>query len=384
MRNVFFVAIMAITASMLFSCKSQKNGGYTVHAEIEGISGSDVVMMIEDPSSPQGFRIDTLKASSDKIKFTGTIDTVRIALITVDDPRHMKMSSEGPIPAMPVQFFIEPKGDIKIKGDVKRMHLSQLKGTLMNDQLNSLLRAAEQQQILVDSVIDLKRNVQMGGLDTPELNEQIKIEYMKLIDIYADFVRKNNDFDIAPFIIKMYISQFYENSQVRELYNQLTDRVKNTTYGKFLAGDFYETPELSIGEYAPDFALIDKDNKRVQLSDFKGNCLIIDFWGSWCKPCRISNPKLVEIVNKYKANGLQIIGIAADKDNDEWLSAIEEDNLDWINVNALNEQPIDVLRLYSIRAFPTKIVVDPEGKVTGIFIGDDPQFYTHIDEIYKQ
>ena len=61
-----------------------------------------------------------------------------------------------------------------------------------------------------------------------------------------------------------------------------------------------------------------------------------------------------------------------------------KDNLDWINVNALNEQPIDVLRLYSIRAFPTKIVVDPEGKVTGIFIGDDPQFYTHIDEIYKQ
>ena len=112
----------------------------------------------------------------------------------------MKMSSEGPIPAMPVQFFIEPKGDIKIKGDVKRMHLSQLKGTLMNDQLNSLLRAAEQQQILVDSVIDLKRNVQMGGLDTPELNEQIKIEYMKLIDIYADFVRKNNDFDIAPLL----------------------------------------------------------------------------------------------------------------------------------------------------------------------------------------
>ena len=70
------------------------------------------------------------------------------------------------------------------------MHLSQLKGTLMNDQLNSLLRASEQQQILVDSIIDLKRNVQMGGLDTPELNEQIKIEYMKLVDIYADFVKK--------------------------------------------------------------------------------------------------------------------------------------------------------------------------------------------------
>ena len=116
MRNVFFVAIMAITASMLFSCKSQKNGGYTVHAEIEGISGSDVVMMIEDPSSPQGFRIDTLKEiSSDKIKFTGTIDTVRIALITVDDPRHMKMSSEGPIPAMPVQFLLSLKEISKSK-----------------------------------------------------------------------------------------------------------------------------------------------------------------------------------------------------------------------------------------------------------------------------
>ena len=86
------------------------------------------------------------------------------------------------------------------------MHLSQLKGTLMNDQLNSLLRAAEQQQILVDSVIDLKRNVQMGGLDTPELNEQIKIEYMKLIDIYADFVRKTTILILLLYYKNVYIT----------------------------------------------------------------------------------------------------------------------------------------------------------------------------------
>ena len=115
MRKIFLVAITAISVSMLFSCKSQKNGSYTVHAEIEGIFGSDVIMMIEDPSSPQGFRIDSLKASSDKIKFTGTIDTVRIAMITVDDPRHMKMSSEGPIPAMPVQFLLSLKEISKSK-----------------------------------------------------------------------------------------------------------------------------------------------------------------------------------------------------------------------------------------------------------------------------
>ncbi len=381
-KNIL-IATLLITSATLFSCKTSKNNGYTVNAQIEGITGSDIVMMIEDPSDPRGFRIDTLKASSDNIIFTGNIDTVRIAMISVDDPKHMTMSNEGPIPAMPVQFFIEPAGKITIKGNVKRMHLCHLGGTLMNEQMDKLVRSAEKQQLLVDSIVDLMRKAQMGGLDTPELRNQTRIEYMKLIDIYATFVKENNDYDIAPFIIKMYISQFYEMNQVKELYNILTDRVKMSAFGKLVADDFQVESELEIGKYAPDFSLTDKDNKVVKLSDFRGRYLIIDFWGSWCKPCRLSNPKLVETVNKYKSKGLQILGIAADRDQTAWLEAIREDNLNWQNVNALHGQSMDVLGLYKIRAFPTKIVIDPEGQITGLFIGDDPKFYTHIEEVYK-
>jgi peroxiredoxin len=249
--------------------------------------------------------------------------------------------------------------------------------------MNLLVRSVEAQQVLVDSIVDLMRNAQMGGLDTPELRDRIREEYLKLVDMYADFVRKNNDLDIAPFIIKMYIAQFFEMKDMKALYDVLTERVKATSFGKLVAEDFYESPELIAGTTAPDFTLNDKDNKTIKLSDYRGRYLVISFWGSWCKPCRVSHPKFVETVNKYKSKGLQVLGIAADRDIQQWLDAIKEDKLNWLQVNAFSEQPLDILALYTIKAFPTKVIIDPQGMYLGQYVGDDPEFYTFLEGLYK-
>lgn len=383
MKIKFLTTTLAVSLVAFFSCQTEKSGKYSVNANIDGVSGSDIVMMVEDPSDPRGFKIDTLKATSDSFELSGTIDTVRVAMITVDDPKYMKMTSDGPVPVMPVQFFVQPNSQITIKGEVTKMHLSEIAGTLINKQLNQLIRETEQQQTLVDSIVELMRNAQLAGLETPELRDQIRLEYGKLIEQYANFVKNNSDLDIAPFVIKMYIAQFYEISKIKALYETLSERVKNTNYGKLVAGDIYSDPQLETGNLAPDFTINDKENKVIRLSDFRGRYLIIDFWGSWCKPCRLSHPKLVEAIEKYKAKELQIIGIAADRDNEEWLTAIEEDNLEWLHANALANQSVDILSLYSVRAFPTKFVIDPQGVITGVFIGDDPNFYTHLDSIFK-
>ncbi len=383
MKNILF--LLPAMAILFSSCGTDKgkSGSYTVIAEMDGISGSDVVMMIEDPTNPQGFRIDSLKASSDKIEFKGNIDTVRVAMLAVDDPRFVRGTKEEPVPAMPVQFFIEPGETIHLQGDVRKMHLSRLSGSTMNDQMDLLVQHVKDQQVLVDSLVDLMRNAQSAGLDTPELRERIREEYLRLVEIYADFVKKNNDLDISPFIIKMYIAQFYEMKDLKALYDVLSERVKATAFGKLVADDFYESPELIGGTMAPDFTLTDKDNKSIKLADYKGNYLVISFWGSWCKPCRISHPKFVETVNKYKSKGLQVLGIAADRDMQEWLNAISEDKLSWQHVNAFSEQPLDILALYTIKAFPTKVIIDPEGKYLGQFVGDDPEFYAFLEKLYK-
>jgi len=381
-KLLFLLPILAITFASCDS-NSTKPNSYSVDATITGISGSDVVMLIEDPTNPQGFRVDSLKATADQVSFSGIIDTVRVAMITVDDPKHMKMTSEGPIPPMPTQFFVEPGAEIKISGDVNTMHLSTIGGSPMNNQMNALVRFVGKQQVLVDSLVDILRQGQLEGVQLDQMRDNIRAEYMNLVDLYAEFVRNNDDADLSPFIIKMYIAQFHEMGKVKPLYDLLTERVKATTYGKMLANDFYESSETTIGNQAPDFELIDSNNEIIKLSDFSGRYLVIDFWGSWCKPCRISHPKLVQTVEKYKSKGLQMLGIAADKENDEWLQAIKDDKLTWQHVNAYTQPGTDVLSLYSIKAFPTKVIISPEGEIVAQYVGDDPAFYTFLETIYE-
>jgi len=140
-----------------------------------------------------------------------------------------------------------------------------------------------------------------------------------------------------------------------------------------------------IGYPIPEFTLIDRDKKEVSSADFKGQYLLIDFWGSWCAPCRRGNPKLVELYNKYKDVNFEILGLASERGNSDeaWLKAIEDDGLTWRQVNlTANETGREVLNNYNILAFPTKILICPNGKMLKFFEGTSPELEVRLKEIF--
>ena len=221
---------------VLVSCTNKPKNNFKIIGEIKGIAGCDILLMYEDPYSEQGFKIDSLKTDGDTFIFEGITDSIRIAMIAVDNPELVVFTGGEAVPPAPVQFFIEPNGVIKIKGEVDKMNLSYLSGTQMNEQMNKLIRYTEKQQEYVDSLVYYLYKMENSGFDTSDLHDTIRAEYMKLIDLHADFVEQNPDLDISSFILQMYLSQYCEIDRVIELYYGLSEKVKSNLYGRAIGG----------------------------------------------------------------------------------------------------------------------------------------------------
>jgi len=120
---------------------------------------------------------------------------------------------------------------------------------------------------------------------------------------------------------------------------------------------------LEIGSYAPDFSFPNPEGKHISVSDFKGKYLFLDFWASWCTPCRKENPDFVKIYDQFRGQNFEILGIALDKKRENWIDAIKADGLEWPQVSDLKYFDSEIIELYNIQSVPTTILLDPQGKI---------------------
>ena len=120
-----------------------------------------------------------------------------------------------------------------------------------------------------------------------------------------------------------------------------------------------------VGKVAPDFALPDVNGKEVRLSSFKGKYVLVDFWASWCRPCRAENPNVVSAYNQYKDKNFTVLGVSLDRPDGkaDWVKAIKDDKLSWTHVSDLKFWESSVIPLYKFDGIPFNVLIDPEGKV---------------------
>lgn len=132
---------------------------------------------------------------------------------------------------------------------------------------------------------------------------------------------------------------------------------------------------------APNFTLKDLRGKEVSLSDFKGKWVVLDFWGSWCKWCVIGIPEMKKAYEKYHPKGLEIIGIDCNEPQEAWREAVERYELPWVHLYNPDGRGKGITAEYEIQGYPTKVIVDPDGFIYDIVIGEDPVFYEILSAI---
>ena len=285
-----------------------------------------------------------------------------------------------------IKFYIHP-GVINIKSG-KLIANSTFTGSVINtdnERLKALLKP------IMDQIIALDRQLREGGYivdkNNPSSNRTMtgddlaKIKSIKqktdslasaLNPIRKKFYQANPNSYRALVALQEYAPARPDIKQVKQIimeFNRFSPAVRNTASGKEYYKSLMDIQNLVAGTKAPEFTQNDTLGKPVSLASFKGKYVLIDFWASWCGPCRAENPALVKVYNDFKDKNFTILGVSLDGRDSKyekdgkvaWLKAIKEDRLTWTQVSDLKHWDNEVSKLYSIRSIPEKILVDPNG-----------------------
>lgn len=190
-------------------------------------------------------------------------------------------------------------------------------------------------------------------------------EVDKMVTAYEDFIEKNPESYVTPLAL-LRMQQFLGDApKYRKYYEKLPPKVKASNLGLLLSQTANNSASFVAGTELRDFTQQDQDGKPVSLKSFRGKYVLIDFWASWCGPCRRENPNVVAAYKKFRDKNFTILGVSLDQDRQKWLNAVQQDNLTWTQVSDLKGWQNEVAQKFKIQSIPQNILIDPNGKIVG-------------------
>ena len=390
MKQIIFTLALCFCA--LTALQAQEST-FTIHGKLDNMTKNNSIALFN--MSNGSFTIDTVKVTNGEFVYTGKCrqrESRTMMLLNPEEQKAFNAKGKGKSIVMVGRFdlslFVHPGADIELTGDANEfpfVRLKDSKNPINEDYIAvKLLGVKQQKEInkLHYTINEARWNENQEAAE--EGFKRVKELSNEIDKIQNDWIATHPNSEYAAYL---YMTTNMNSSSADELqaqYDKFSPAVQQTEYGKTIAEKIKAQKAIVPGATAPAFTLKDiYTGKDISLSDYKGKYLLIDFWGSWCGPCRASHPHLLEIYKRYKDDKFDILGIAADHKDSVIKEAAEKDGLLWPQIcmyEKRNGQDA-INKSYNGAAFPTKILINPQGKIEAIYVGDTKEIDAKLKEL---
>ncbi len=358
MKKIGFILPVAI---LLFACGGNtvnKNSSFELKGTFTNVIGGESIYLEE--LSPTGKLLIDSTTLDEKGNFSFKnlspapgfyrvkVNEANFAMLIMDSSQ--KISLTGNFKDLGNTYSAEGSPDTKVF-----LELNEL-GKTIQTRVDSFQRVFQA----------LAGTIKMDSLKMDSINNKMEPAYQSIIEGHqkqvAEVVNRNTSSLAALIGIQQLIPDSY-NELYKKVYDALSIKYPKSKYLANLQKNVESYAKVVGGSLAPDFTLTTPEGKPLELSSLRGKIVLIDFWASWCGPCRKENPNVIKLYKKYHNKGFEILGVSLDDKQDKWVDAIKKDGLPWSHVSDLKGWDSQAAKLYGVDAIPFTVLLDKEGKI---------------------
>jgi peroxiredoxin len=364
---ILLVLITPLVSTSQTTIKKRKEGELVIHGTLNNLkeSVSSVYMICLDGNTNG---IDSVRVINNKYIFRIQTEVTTLVTIYAKDPgnpdnlidKYMLVFLAEPTTVM--VYSIDSFSNAKITGS---------KAYLEHKKLEALKEPFYKEfSKLYENYLNKEKDADIAGMEQLQKRIDSILDHSTLINY--KYIKANPSSFLIPHLLNLVTKKLKSNAADEDVdsaelvYNKLSENDKNSYYGKRIRKKL-DSFKINIGMSAPSFVQNDTSGNPISLASFKGKYVLLDFWASWCIPCRAENPTVVKAFNAYKDKGFTVLSISLEKPDakDKWMEAIHKDGLTWTNLSDLQFWNNTVAKLYKVNSIPQNFLIDPSGKIIG-------------------
>jgi len=369
-------SLLAILLSVAFNLSAQHGPAFTINGYISNLSNKKIYLGNKGIGYGPSFQLklyDSVFSKDGHFSFKGKVDEINFYSIEIENGKGW------------FAFLLE-NAEAKITGNADRIWTASVTGLKEDSIRRILIRSTERliRDSLNSSSDSVQQAVNRGDTATARHFSALNQSYFKELALRKyKFVLAHKS-SVASLFELEDIAKVLGKDTAIDLYQQLDPGLLSHNKAKDIAYQLWElNKHTQVGSYARDFNLKDRNSIPVSLHSYKGKYVLVDFWASWCAPCRAENPNLLAAYKKYRDNKFDILSVSIDQDSAKWLQAVQQDRLPWKQlIDAKQKGKQDVAFLYGIQAIPMNFLIDPSGKIIAKNLRGE-ELVSFLSTVYK-